>query len=444
MNTYEFNFDGLVGPSHNYAGLSLGNVASTGNAGDISSPKMAALQGLKKAKALADSGLKQGILAPHARPDFRILRRLGFTGSEKDMIEKAHKEAPAILAACYSASAMWTANAGTISPSADTRDGKVHITPANLNNKFHRAIEPELTARILKATFPDEKIFVHHEYLPSVSHLGDEGAANHTRFCHDYGKQGVEFFVFGKYGFRGDMPEPRKFPARQTLEASQSIARLHELNEEFVVYAQQNPDVIDQGVFHNDVISVGNKNVYFYHEMALLDSDKVILNLKEKMGNDFHCVMVPQSEVSVQDAVESYLFNSQLISISEKEMAIVVPRECEENKNVWTYLQKLITLETPIKEVRVYDVKESMKNGGGPACLRLRVALKEKEIKGINPKTILTENLYEELVHWVEKHYRDHIKPSDLGDPKLSDEIKSALDELTQIMKLGSIYDFQK
>lgn len=444
MKSYEVNFDGLVGPSHNYAGLSSGNIASTVNVGEVSSPKQAAKQGLAKAKSLAEMGLKQGILAPHARPEFSVLKRVGFTGSETQIIEKVSKRAPELLAACYSASAMWTANAATISPSADTADGKVHITPANLNNKFHRSIEPNLTGEILKATFKDENIFSHHLHLPEGSHFGDEGAANHTRFCRDYSDPGVEFFVFGKYGFRSDMVEPKKFPARQTFEASQAVARLHKLNDERVVFAQQNPDVIDQGVFHNDVISVGNQNVYFYHEQALLDSDSVIQELNQKFGTGLHCIKVPTSKVSVDNAVSSYLFNSQLVDLGNEEMAIIVPSECEENKAVWEYLQELITLGTPVKQVKVYNVKESMKNGGGPACLRLRVVLSDSELKGVNPRTILDDSLFADLNSWVDRHYRDQLKPDDLRDPRLVNEVRSALDELTQIMQLGSVYEFQK
>ena len=444
MNSFEMNFDGLVGPTHNYAGLSSGNVASMKNAGENSSPKKAAKQGLLKAKALSDLGVPQGILAPHLRPDLNVLRSIGFSGSEEQIISKAFKQAPEVLAACYSSSAMWTANAATVSPSADTADGKVHFTVANLNNKFHRSIEHELTYKILQATFSDQKYFSHHKALPAVSHFGDEGAANHTRFCSNYSDKGVEFFVFGKYGFRADKPFPTKFPARQTIEASQAVARLHGLSEDKVVYAQQNPDVIDAGVFHNDVISVGNKDVYFYHEQALLDTENVLSQLQEKMGSEkLHCIKVPSSEVSVQDAVESYLFNSQLISLTESTMAIVVPEECRSNNNVWNYLQKLIKLDTPIKEVKVFDVKESMKNGGGPACLRLRVALTQEEMSGVNPKTILTDSLFNELNLWVDKHYRDTIHPSDLADPRLIIEARTALDELTSILNLGSIYDFQ-
>lgn len=441
----EVNFDGLVGPSHNYAGLSSGNVASTSHAGQVSHPKKAALQGLAKAKALSDLGLKQGILAPHARPHFATLKKIGFNGSEKEIIEKAYKNNPSLLAACYSASAMWTANAATVSPSADTSDGKVHFTPANLSNKFHRSIEPQQTSEILKKTFTSEKYFVHHPHLPVGNHFGDEGAANHTRFCTDYNKLGVEFFVFGRYAFEKGHIEPQKYPARQSYEASRAIAQLHGLREEKTIFVQQNPDVIDAGVFHNDVISVGNKNVYFFHEEAFLNSDAVLQEIKMKFGsNDFHFIEVPKEKISVQDAVTSYLFNSQLINLTPEKMAIVVPEECRENKNVWSYLQELISMSTPVKDIKVFDVKESMQNGGGPACLRLRVVLNDEEISAVNPKTLLNEELYSELVQWINKHYRDEIAPKDLANPHLAEEIKMALDELTQIMNLGNIYDFQK
>ena len=444
-NFFEVNFDGLVGPTHNYAGLSVGNIASLKNAGEIARPKEAALQGLRKAKSLKDLGLKQGILAPHQRPELEVLKRIGFTGSPEQIIEKAFKRAPEILAACYSSSPMWTANAATISPSADSIDGKVHITPANLNSKFHRSIEPELTGNILKQTLKDENFFVHHRHLPEGLHFGDEGAANHTRFCSEYGKPGVEFFVYGRHAFHAGKPHPKKFPARQTLEASQAIARLHGLDPSKTDFAQQDPATIDAGVFHNDVISVGNKNVYFYHEKALLNTDAVLAEIKEKFGDSqFHFVKVPDNQVSVQDAVETYLFNSQLVSLNETEMAIVLPQECEENPRVKAYLEELKELENPIKEIKIYDVKQSMKNGGGPACLRLRVCLSESEIKGVNPSTMLSENLYSQLVNWVEKHYRDELTANELRDPKLLYECQRALDELTQIMDLGSVYPFQK
>ncbi|MCB0340926.1 MAG: N-succinylarginine dihydrolase [Bdellovibrionales bacterium] len=441
----EANFDGLVGPTHNYAGLSLGNVASVHHAKLRSFPKAAALQGLTKMKALFDMGLVQGVLAPHDRPDIQTLKQLGFSGTDNQIIEMAFKKAPDILAACYSASSMWTANAATISPSPDTTDGKVHITPANLNSKFHRSIEPKTTQRILKATFVDENHFSHHDLLPACSHFGDEGAANHTRLCTDYSQSGLEIFVYGRKAFDESAAGPKKFPARQTLEASQAVARLHNIRPHQVVFAQQNPEVIDKGVFHNDVISVGNENVLLYHEEAFLDSIQLVDQLSAFFKQSaFYPILVPSNEVTVEDAVQSYLFNSQIVSLSEGEMAIIAPEECKNNDRVWSFLQNVIQVNNPIKYVKIFDVKESMQNGGGPACLRLRVAMNENEIAGVNQNTLLSSSLYDRLVKWVNHHYRDHLDPNDLSDPHLMLESRAALDELTQILNLGSVYPFQR
>lgn len=445
MKQFEVNFDGLVGPTHNYAGLSYGNVASLNNASAQSSPKQAAKQGLKKMKALADLGMIQGVLAPQARPDVDALRRLGFSGSDANVLQQAAKQAPAIFQACCSASSMWTANAATVSPSADTADGKVHFTPANLTNKYHRSLEPQVTGNILKATFANQQYFSHHNHLPDNEHFGDEGAANHTRLCRQYGERGVELFVYGRYAFDKSKPAPVKFPARQTFEASQAVARLHGLSDDNVVFIQQNPDLIDQGVFHNDVISVGNQNVLFYHEQAFLDTDKAFAEIKQKYGTgDLHFIKVTTDQVSLQDAIKSYLFNTQLVTLANGDMAIIAPTDCEENPAVSAYLNELVTLNTPIKHIRYYDVKQSMRNGGGPACLRLRVAMNDTELAAVNQSTMMNDAQFERLNNWVDKHYRDRLSVDDLRDVALLNESRTALDELTQLLKLGSVYPFQK
>lgn len=445
MKNFEVNFDGLVGPTHNYAGLSFGNVASFSNANAKSNPKQAAKQGLDKMKALADMGMQQGVLAPQERPDIYTLRRLGFTGSDGEVLETAAKKAPEIHRACCSASSMWTANSATVSPSADTHDGRVHFTPANLTNKFHRSLEPEVTGRILQGTFPDGKYFEHHKHLPDNEHFGDEGAANHTRLCSDYGRPGVELFCFGRYAFDGTKPAPQKYPARQTYEACQAVARLHGLSEDNVVFMQQNPNVIDQGVFHNDVISVGNKNVLFYHEQAFADTEAKFAEIRSKFGEEspLHFVKVATDAVSVDEAVKTYLFNTQIITLPNNEMAIVAPTECEESTAVSRFLSDLVQMDTPIKQVKYFDVKQSMRNGGGPACLRLRVALTDQELDAVNPHTLMNDDLYQRLYQWVDKHYRDELGEDDLRDPSLINESRTALDELTQILKLGSVYPFQ-
>ncbi|TYL46867.1 N-succinylarginine dihydrolase [Marinomonas sp. IMCC 4694] len=442
----EANFDGLVGPTHNYSGLSFGNVASLNNSARASNPKAAAKQGLTKMKALADMGFVQGVLAPHERPHIPTLRRLGFRGSDAHILQQAAKHAPKLLAAVSSASCMWTANAATVSPSGDTSDQRVHFTPANLVNKFHRSIEHETTGAILRATFRDERHFAHHDALPSVDTLGDEGAANHTRFCHDYGEQGVAFFVYGMEAFNTHAPRPRTFPARHTVEASQAVARQHGLSAHQVVYAQQNPAVIDAGVFHNDVIAVGNRNAHFYHQDAFLDTAKMKAELLTAWGDrtsKFHLIEVPRADVSVQDSIQSYLFNSQLLSRGDDDMVLVVPGECENNSAVWAYLNGLVTGHSPINEVKIFDLKQSMSNGGGPACLRLRVALTDAERQAINPATLMNDTLFERLNLWVDKHYRDELYEKDLADPMLLIESRNALDELTRLLNLGNVYEFQ-
>ena len=446
-NATEANFDGLVGPTHNYSGLSFGNVASFNNSARASNPKAAAKQGLVKMKALADMGFVQGVLAPHERPHIPTLRRLGFSGSDATILTQAAKQAPKLLAAVSSASCMWTANAATVSPSGDTQDGRVHFTPANLVNKFHRSIEHETTGAILKATFNDEKHFTHHSALPSVDHFGDEGAANHTRFCDQYNEQGIEFFVYGMSAFNSSTPRPAKFPARHTLEASQAVARSHGLSAAQVVYAQQNPDVIDAGVFHNDVIAVGNRNAHFYHQEAFLDTAKMKQDLLAAWGeraSQFHLIEVPTAAVSVQDCIKSYLFNSQLLSRGDNDMILIVPGECENNPTVWAYLTSLVTGNSPINEIKVFDLKQSMSNGGGPACLRLRVALTPAEQAALNPATLMNDTLFNRLNNWVDAHYRDSLSESDLADPQLLIESRTALDELTTILDLGSVYEFQR
>lgn len=443
----EVNFDGLVGPTHNYSGLAVGNVASMSHGGLVSNPKEGALQGLLKMKSLMDAGYAQGVLPPQQRPDVGALRDLGFSGSNSEVLARAANEAPQLLRAVCSASSMWTANAGTITPSLDAADGRVHFTPANLQSSFHRYLEPQTTGRVLQAIFSSEQHFAHHPVLPATPAFSDEGAANHTRLCGEHGEPGVHLFVYGRQAF-GDVHsggrEPKRYPARQTLEASQAVARQHGLTEAQTVFAQQHPDAIDAGVFHNDVIAVGNGPVLLYHEMAFLDEEGTLDELRAKMSTPLIPVRVPLEAVSMEDAVASYLFNSQLLSNPDGTMTLVVPGECQEREAVWSTIQNhLLAGNNPISEVIVKDVKQSMRNGGGPACLRLRVVLTDAERAALTGRVLLTDALYADLTAWVNRHYRDRLAPDDLADPQLAEESLAALDELTQLLKIGPVYPFQ-
>lgn len=446
--SYEANFDGLVGPTHNYSGLSFGNIASTSHRSSVSNPREAALQGLQKMRYIAGFGKIQGVLPPQERPDLSMLRSLGFFGSDEEMVRMVFKKAPELLSSCYSSSSMWAANAATVTPSIDAGDGHVHITPANLCHEFHRSLEAKMTAQVLQLIFNKRMYFKHHEPLPSGATFSDEGAANHTRFCREHGRSGVHLFVFGREVFNRDSIAPLVYPARQTLEASQTIARRHEIFSDRVLFAQQHPLAIDSGVFHNDVISIGNRNLFLYHEDSFVNTPKVIETLRSKVEKicetDLITLPVSDKMVTIKEAVATYLFNSQIIDIEDNLMAIIAPVECEKNPRVAAFLDKVTKDNSnPIKEVHYVNLKESMNNGGGPACLRIRMVLNQNEVDAINPSFLLTDSLYDQLTQWINKHYRDRLSPEDLADPLLIRESFQALDELTQILGLGAIYSFQ-
>jgi succinylarginine dihydrolase len=98
----------------------------------------------------------------------------------------------------------------------------------------------------------------------------------------------------------------------------------------------------------------------------------------------------------------------------------------------------------PVKSVIYLNVRESMRNGGGPACLRLRVPLTTEEVSAVAPGCLWTPAGHAALEAWVRLHYRDELSPKDLADPQLLRESRSALDELTTILGIGPIYDFQR
>jgi succinylarginine dihydrolase len=439
----EVNFDGLPGPTHNYGGLASGNLASERNKNLVADPRQAALQGLAKMKVLADRGFAQAVLPPHERPDVAALRALGFAGNDEAVLAAAARQAPQLLAACSSAAAMWAANAATVSPSADTADDRVHFTPANLISHFHRSLEAATTTRVLRSIFADTSRFVVHDPLPAAPQLGDEGAANHTRFSSETKGPGVELFTYGRTAFDVDAIAPRRFSARQTREACECVARAHALAPERTLFVQQHPDAIDAGVFHNDVIAVGSSTMLFCHERAYLGQDALFAALRERIGAAFTPIVVPEREVSLERAVSTYLFNSQLLVRGDGGLLLVAPAECRDDTAVRALLDRLTSGGGPIREVLTFDLRQSMQNGGGPACLRLRVVLTPGERATIGARIWLDDALNAELTAWVKRHYRDRLAPADLADPALLTESRRALDELSRLLGLGNIYRFQ-
>ena len=415
MTLREINFDGIVGPSHNYAGLSLGNLASTRHAGQVSQPQAAALQGVEKMRSNIALGLSQGIFLPHPRPNRAWLAELGTTIEQAD---------PALAANAMSASAMWAANAATVSPAPDTADGKCHLTIANLKTMPHRSHEWPATLAQLRLAFRGEAFTVHAPVPPA---FGDEGAANHMRLTKAHGEPGVEVFVFGVSG--------GAFPARQHLEASKAIARLHRLDPERVIFAQQSEEAIAAGAFHNDVVAVANEQVLFAHEQAFADKDSLIAALSARIDG-FEYVEVPAAEVSLEDAIRSYLFNAQLVTPPDGQPTLIVPNEARETPSVWGWIKRNIAGNGPIRRVEVVDVRQSMANGGGPACLRLRVVADPADV---DPRFMVNDAKLDAVTDVVRRHWPEQIHHDELQAPKLIADIEAARTALLEALGLEEL-----
>ncbi|MGX7895878.1 N-succinylarginine dihydrolase [Tsuneonella sp. HG222] len=401
MSLVEINFDGIVGPSHNFAGLSLGNLAATAHAGEVSHPLAAALQGLAKMRANMALGLPQGFFVPLPRPSRRWLKDTAADGTDA-----------ALVAGAWSASAMWTANAATVSPAPDTADGRCHLTVANLVTMPHRSHEWPDTLAQLRLIFADSRHFAVHGPVPST--FGDEGAANHMRLAGTHGEAGVEIFVHG----RGGGP----FPARQHEQAGRIVARRHGLDPAKVLHIEQSPEAIAAGAFHNDVVAVANERVLLCHEQAFARPEMTYAAIRAAFPA-VEIIEVPVTAIPLEEAISSYLFNGQLITLPNGEMALVVPEECRENRAVWRWCESLVAGNGPVRRIAPVDVRQSMANGGGPACLRLRVVA---DPANVDPRFLLDEPKADRIETIVAAHWPEEIDPSSLGDEGLERSVVTA------------------
>lgn len=415
MSLREINFDGIVGPSHNYAGLSFGNVASMRHAGQLSRPCAAALQGIDKMRANLALGLTQGIFVPHPRPHRTWLAELATD------IEAAD---PILAAAAMSASAMWAANAATVSPAPDTADGRCHLTVANLKTMPHRSHEWPATLAQLHIAFADRAFAVHGPVPPA---FGDEGAANHMRLASSHADAGLELFVYGVTG--------GAYPARQHVEASRAIARAHGLDPERVLFVKQSEEAIAAGAFHNDVVAVANERVLFAHEKAFADKESLIERC-EALVPGFEYVEVAEADVPLADAIRSYLFNAQLVTPPDGQPTLVVPIEARETRTVWRWIERHVAGNGPIRRVEVVDVRQSMANGGGPACLRLRVVA---DPRTVDPRFMVDDAKLDRIADVIGTKWPEQIHTDELQEPNLIAEIEQARRALLDILDLGQL-----
>ena len=435
----EINFDGLIGPTHNYAGLSQGNLASQKHLNKTSNPQAAALQGLDKMRLVMEQGIPQGFFLPHERPHLKTLRALGFGGTDEEIINRAAKQNPILLKNVYSASSMWAANAATFSPSIDSYDQNMHITPANLNTMFHRSIEPQFTQAQLELMFGG--VATVHDPIENISGYGDEGAANHLRVSEQHLKSGFQVFVYGSSAFEVH----QGMITRQAEEISKAVSIMHQLDPDRVLFLKQNEQAINAGSFHNDIVSLANEEVFIFHQEAFADRvelERILHHLKDHVKG-FHPIEILSEDISLDDLVSSYLLNSQLITIKNNEMMMLLPEEVQNHSNCMRWLEE-IKSSSPIKHIEFVDIRQSMMNGGGPACLRFKITVNNDEFNQINEKFLLTPKKLMDLRALVTKHYRDKLNPADLVDNNLVQESYRFLDELTQLLDLGNVYDFQK
>lgn len=400
------NFDGLVGCTHNYAGLSQGNLASMTHKNAISNPQQAALQGLKQMKLVYDIVGIQGFLPPQMRPNFKLLHHYGFVGTEAKVLEKAYEKRPDILAVAWSASAMWTANAATVTI---TDKNHVHITPANLLTMRHRHQELEETAFTLKNIFYQENYFTHH--FPVT--MPDEGAANHMSIK-GYDKI-YDIFVYS--------PTKAVYPARQSLFSSQEIARNHECHNP--IFLEQSIEAVNQGAFHNDVVAISHDNFIIYHEYAF--SDDTLL------PSDILKIKIPNMMLNLQEAIKTYLFNMRIIENNQNEYFMIMSYDVMENKNAQDAIDYIKQHNPRIKSVIYMDLQQSMANGGGSACLRFRVPLIEKN--SVQQSYLLNNDKFNKLNDFVKNNYRDTVKPDDLRDIDFAYECLAVYDKFNDFLK---------
>ncbi|MEK6746068.1 MAG: N-succinylarginine dihydrolase [Pseudomonadota bacterium] len=419
----EIIFIGLPGTTHHYGGLSSDNVASERNRGSESNPKQAALQAIALARYLRSLGIMTGILPPQLRPYLPILQENGFTVENAPIgnLEQAS-----------SSSFMWAANAATITPTIDSTDGKLHLTVANLYTNPHRRIEAQATYSVLSQIFRHVPDAIVYPPLSSTEGFLDEGAANHMRLCPTHNATGLNVFVYGK---------------RQNLEASQAIARNHNIPPEQALFLQQNPDVIKKGVFHNDVIAVSNENLLLVHESAYENGMVDIAQIERAykalhpQGN-LQLIIIRENELSVEEAVHSYFFNSQIVSKPDGKMVVIAPLEL---KNLYAgkaaeLMEKICrSANNSIDEVQYLDLRQSMKNGGGPACLRLRVLLTEAQAEALQANTgiLVSENSLSRMEELVERYYSESLTPEGLRNPELYKNCQDFLKVFYEIVNLN-------
>lgn len=434
MKLVDVQIDRVVGPTHHFGGLGVGNVASQQHAGNVSNPAAAAIQGLDKMRLVAGLGVPQFMLPPQKRPDFQFLRNLGFTGTDSEVLIRAKEEAPHLLSAATSSSAMWTANAATVTAAVDASpspvDSSAIVTTANLCASVHRAIEPEQTQMDLRSVLPSScQVF---GPISGGAALRDEGAANHMRLSTDESKSGINVFVYGD----GEPKPSRNWP-RQSRAAFEAVARRHRLPKEQTFFIKQHPDAIDAGAFHNDVVAISHHDLLIHHELAFADAEETLQRIEQRFHESFGIqlrrIAVPCTSLSIDDAVKTYLFNSQVVSTDAGGLVLICTSQVERHEAA-NRLAHHWCEQNLFGQVHFVDLDQSMSGGGGPACLRLRVPLPESELETIDSTARWSHSLDQRLREAIDSLYVSRLTIDDLARPEFHAHAEMATQRLSDLL----------
>ena len=334
------------------------------------------------------------------------------TNNVTESIQSIYDKGPKYLSTISSSSFMWMANSATVSPSVDHKDNKLHITPSNLALTPHRSLEINQTQFLFSELFNNTDQFRVH--LPSPNYFRDEGAANHIRFAPSLESKGLHLMVYSCESEQIEKDVTDSFPGRQTKEASKFIIQQQGVSDSQVVFAKQNSDSVQQGIFHNDVISSGHLDLFITHELAFEDTNLVINDLQSKYyalhKENLNVVVIKESMLSIKECVLTYFFNMQIISPNSNDMELILPMECLGNQRIQTVLTYIQEKEERIKDIHYVQLNESMKNGGGPACLRLRLQLTMPQWTVIPSKFKFNDKLYKDLIEIIQTNYPESFE----------------------------------
>jgi len=468
----EVQFDGIIGPTHHFGGLGVGNVASLASRAKESYPRAAALEGAAKMDLVASLGIPQFFLPPLVRPNWDFLVRCGLIDSKQrfdrakqvEALRRCAEESPMLLSAAYSSSFMWTANAGTFCPGTDASDGVSRLVLANLSSSLHRGMEAVERYQQFSDLFRGcEKVQVCLP-IPAVDPLRDEGAANHMRFAAPHAMQsslGLHVFVHGishhgiSHHGASNLPEVRhgggavdgagtvsslgnSFRSRQSSLASHAVSNFMRLPVGQRIYALQSRKAIDAGVFHNDVIATSNRNLFLYHADAFENGDRIvdeILASYEKLfGEPIYSIRINADSIPLNEAVQTYLFNSQIVSLPNGGMHMVCPAHCEQSSAVRELIGSWVRdARNPICGVNYVHLNESMANGGGPACLRLRMDWPTGWLTGSSMPSLAKyrwdDGASQKIKDWIARFYPERLVFEDFQRIDFADHVASAVRE---------------